>query len=445
MATPSVVYADEPETILYKSKSAGAKEENHVLMGTWLQVLQEDGSWYQVKPRSNRGKGGWVRKSHTRPTPVLKVFVVDVGQGDGAIVEGPNGVVLIDGGPSKKYHSFLRSRYWPIIKTGTKIHVDAVVVSHPDTDHFRGLTHVLNDPDFTFGTIYHNGIIRYDDDKPSGKPFDLGKLSADGQTLNETFDDLNDAATLIASGDLMSTFKDFWQAALDAHNANPSRLAGAKRITNRNNTLPGFSTGDPNKIRIEVLAPVPTSQSGTVRYMTFPDPHDYPSTTASSSHTRNGHSVVLKLIFGKHSFLFGGDLNIPAEKHLMNHYGSANPFRVTVAKACHHGSSDFTVDYLKKVKPYVNVFSSGDNKSFDHPMADAMGAAARWARGKLPLFFSTELGRAVSSSGTHYGLINLRSNGSKLVAAQMKEQHKNKADVWDSFTVPWKGAFPDAL
>ena len=40
----------------------------------------------------------------------------------------------------------------------------------------------------------------------------------------------------------------------------------------------------------------------------------------------------------------------------------------------------------------------------------------------------------------HFGLINARSNGTVLTMAQMKEQHK-KADVWDSFTVPWKGKF----
>ena len=25
--------------------------------------------------------------------------------------------------------------------------------------------------------------------------------------------------------------------------------------------------------------------------------------------------------------------------------------------------------------------------------------------------------------------------------AQMKEQHRNKADIWDSFTIPWRGKF----
>lgn len=438
----TIVYANKSETILRKSKSNSASAANHVLMGTWLRVLQDDGAWYEVEPRPNRGKGGWVRKADTRDTPALKVFVVDVGQGDGLIIEGPGKRVLIDGGPSKGYYNFLRHRYWPIIAGGDTVHFDAVVVSHPDMDHFKGLTYALRDPDFTFGTVYHNGIIRYNDEKPAGQPFDLGTLNSAGDSLIETFDDLDEAGGLVDGGELMATFKDFWTAAWNANV--DGRLDGARRITNRNSTLPGFGTSDPEKLRIEVLGPVPTSQSGTVRYRAFPDPHDYPSMTASSSHTRNGHSLVLKVIFGDHSFLLGGDLNIPAEKHLLAHYGSANPFRVTVAKSCHHGSSDFSVNYLKKVKPYVNVVSSGDNKSFDHPTADAIGAAARWTRGTIPLLFSTELGRANSSSGIHYGLINLRSNGKELVAAQMKEQHR-RADVWDSFTVPWKGKFPDSV
>lgn len=438
---PTIVYANKPETILRKGRTNSASATNHVLLGTWLNVLSEMGAWYEVEPRPNQGKKGWVLKSHTRTKPALKLFVVDVGQGDGAIVEGPNGRLLIDGGPSKGYYNFLRHRYWPLIQAGEKIHFDALVVSHPDMDHFRGLTYALNDPDFTFGTVFHNGIIRYDDDKPSGQPFDLGQLDASEQKLTETFDNLDDAGELLDGNELMATFRDFWLAAWNANV--DGRLDKAKRITNRNSTLPGFGTSDNEKLRVEVLGPVPSSQSGAVRYDTFPDPHDFPSTTASSSHTRNGHSIVLKLIFGKHSFLFGGDLNIPAEKHLIAHYKNANPFKVTVAKSCHHGSSDFSIDYLKKVKPYVNIVSSGDNKSFDHPTADAIGAAAHWTRGTNPLFFSTELGRAVSSSGTHYGLVNVRSNGNTLVAAQMKEQHK-KADVWDSFTVPWPGKFPDA-
>ncbi|WP_034798069.1 hypothetical protein, partial [Hyphomonas beringensis] len=76
---------------------------------------------------------------------------------------------------------------------------------------------------------------------------------------------------------------------------------------------------------------------------------------------------------------------------------------------------------------------------------DAVGALCRHTSGDFPLFFSTELARAVSGESTHYGLINARFNGEVLAMAQMKEQHTNKADVWDSFTVPWKGRFHDVL
>ena len=434
-------YAARPETVLREAPRASARAVNHVLMGTRLEEAETDGAWVRVNTLG-RGRSGWVHATDLRDRSILKVFFVDVGQGDGAIVESPTGSLLIDGGPSRGFHAFLRHRYRYLFRRGETVHFDALVVSHPDSDHFHGLTRVLRDRDFTFGTIFHNGIIRF---RSAAREFDLGhtRTSTNGPPiLRETFSTLTQARRLVDGGELMTQFRNFWRAALDAHAQ--GRLRGARRITQRDGELPGFSRDDEDELRIEVLGPVPTRQSGRVEYTTFPDPHDHPSQSPSSSHTRNGHSVVLKLVFGRHSFLFGGDLNIPAEHHLMSHYGDENPFRVDVAKACHHGSSDFSVSYLKQVRPRVNVVSSGDNKSFDHPTADAVGASARHARGDHPLLFSTELARAVSGQGEiHYGLINARSNGRQLVMAQMKEQRR-RADVWDSFTVPWRGRFPHA-
>lgn len=443
---PTFVYGNQPETIIRKSANDRAKKLNHVLMGSILEVIDTDDDWLKVDSLG-KGPGGWVHENDVRDTPILKTFFVDVGQGDGAIVESPEGIMLVDGGPNSNFFKFMKHRYRRLLRAGEQIEIKAMVVSHPDFDHFNGLTAILKDSRFKVGTIYHNGIIRYDDDNlPSGTDFDLGKLkrrTVDGEnrlTVTETFDSLSQAETLVNGGHLMSSFKKFWQAALDAKD--DGRLGSAKRITIRNEKLPGFSQDVDDKLFVEVLGPVTTKMSGSVEYVTFPDAHDIadPDPTPSSSHTRNGHSIVLKLRFGKHTILLGGDLNIPAQQHLMKHYGSDNPFRVDVAKACHHGSSDFHVDFLKKTMPQANVFSSGDNKSFDHPMADAVGAIAKHTRGSHPLLFSTELARAVSSTDTHYGLINLRSNGDVLVMAQMKEQ-KNKADIWDSFTVPWPGKF----
>jgi hypothetical protein len=323
-----------------------------------------------------------------------------------------------------------------------------MVVSHPDYDHFNGLTAILADPGFSVERIYHNGIIRYDDGNlPENTDFDLGRVrirelgGEPRQVLTETFSSLSQARRLIDEGCLAPSFRRFWQAALDAKQA--QRLGSARRLTARDAHVPGYSSDEADHLYVEVLGPVPTRPSGRYEFVTFPDAHDIAddNPSPSSSHTRNGHSIVLKLKFGPHTILLGGDLNIPAQQHLMAHYGSNNPFRVDVAKACHHGSSDFHVEFLKRTLPQANVFSSGDNKSFDHPMADAVGAIARHTRGSHPLLFSTELARAHSSRRMHYGLINLRSNGESLVMAQMKEQRRGRADIWDSFTVPWPGKF----
>jgi len=416
-------------------------------MGSILEVIGKDGDWLKVDALG-KGRSGWVHKDDVRDTPILKTFFVDVGQGDGAIVESPEGVMLVDGGPNANFYNFLKHRYGRLLKSGQPVEIRAMVVSHPDFDHFNGLTAILKDKRFKVGTIYHNGIIRYDEDNlPADTNFDLGKLKRRNidhksrQVVTETFSSLTQVEKLIDGGHLMASFRNFWVAALKAKDE--GRLGGARRITIRDKTLPGYSQDDDDKLFVRILGPVPTKTSGRVEFVAFPDAHDIADKDPrpSSSHTRNGHSIVLNLKYGRHTILLGGDLNIPAQQHLMKCYGNKNPFRVDVAKACHHGSSDFHVEFLKKTLPQANVFSSGDNKSFDHPMADAVGAIAKHTRGSHPLLFSTELARATSGNKTHFGLINLRSNGRILVMAQMKEQHKRKADIWDSFTVPWPGKF----
>ena len=441
------VFGNKPETLIRKSAKHSSRRVNHILLGSILEVKDQDGDWLEVDSLG-KGASGWVHKNDVRETPILKVFFVDVGQGDGAIVESPEGILLVDGGPNSNFFNFMKHRYRRLLMAGETVEIKAMVVSHPDYDHFNGLTAILKDKRFKVGTIYNNGIIRYDEDNlPSGTNFDLGKLKErklggkEHLVVTESFDSLTHAKGLVDGGHLMSSFRKFWEAALEAKK--DGRLGSAKRLTARDKKLPGYAQDQDDRLYVSVLGPVPTKLSGKFEYQAFPDAHDIArkDPTPSSSHTRNGHSIVLRLKFGKHTVLLGGDLNIPAQQHLMKFYGTDNPFRVDVAKACHHGSSDFHVKFLKQTLPQANVFSSGDNKSFDHPMADAVGAIARHTRGSHPLLFSTELARANSKDKIHFGLINLRSNGAVLLMAQMKEQRKKKADIWDSFTLPWPGKF----
>jgi competence protein ComEC len=76
----------------------------------------------------------------------LNVYFINVGQGDAIFVEFPNGTnALIDGGPNgASVAQFLKS------KGVTKI--DRVVLTHPHSDHYRGLKKIFTD--FTVKTFY---------------------------------------------------------------------------------------------------------------------------------------------------------------------------------------------------------------------------------------------------------------------------------------------------
>ncbi len=428
------VYAGLPETKLRK-KPKRKSVVTTVLLGAWLGVIaQRNDGWIKVRAF---GKEGWVHEAdETMPDMGLKVFFVDVGQGDGCLVETRQKRILVDGGPNQNFKNYLTKwKYKWLLAAGAKVRFDAVFVSHFDADHFAGLTSIVKDPRFEIGAVYHNGIARFHDQKKerlAKYDTDLGRTNAHGnpdtdrEVLKTSFSTIEDAKKLLQESPgkkgLMYTFKRFLEAAVDAKDK--GRLGKMKRLTVRDGHVPGFGANE--ALSLKILGPVPTSKNGPYRFKWFKD----------SSHTRNGHSLILRLTFGQRSALLGGDLNTYSENYLLDYYGQNNPFRVDAAKACHHGASEFTVDFMKAVKPYATVFSSGDNENYAHPRADALGCAGKYSRGARPMVFSTELARSMKSADDiHYGLINLRTDGEQMMLAQMLEK-KRKSDIWDSYALP---------
>jgi hypothetical protein len=110
--------------------------------------------------------------------------------------------------------------------------------------------------------------------------------------------------------------------------------------------------------------------------------------------------------------LFGGDLNLPAEKYLLKRYAgldrwptssadreamievARNFFRAEVMKVCHHGAADVTDEFLLAVNPAAFVISSGDREGHVHPRPDLLGRLGRAGRGASPVLLSTELQRS---------------------------------------------------
>ena len=414
-----------------------------------------------VPNAKGRFNTGFIELSRLSSTQQLKIFYLDVGQGDACLIEAEKAMIIIDGGPNSGLHRYLKKRLKALRRADTAVgitpreflFIDKVFVSHFDKDHYRGLTAVLKDPNFKIGRLYHNGLPRYG--ASSDKDLELGTIiNHDNGTrsISTDFTGISSARELLVSGEFQTkkgnnnNFWKFLDALINANDHPNPRLQSVKRLVARKTFDPSVITiGD--DLQFQVLGPLTTKQTGSIRLPVFSNPHKIASTnhspSPSESHTINGNSLVLRLTYKNTSFLFGGDLNQPAQRYLRARYDDQfNIFQSDVNKACHHGSSDFEVEYLRDVSPSATVFSSGDSGSYDHPLPDAIGAAAKYSAGKFPLVFSTELARDTSVGGkVKLGHINARSNGDTIVMAQKKESPRRSKKLWHTFGVPFAGPF----
>ena len=87
--------------------------------------------------------------------------------------------------------------------------------------------------------------------------------------------------------------------------------------------------------------------------------------TASANDT----CIVNKIIYGKNSFLFTGDITSVTEKKLVD---SGENILSDVLKVAHHGSKYSTSDlFLENVKPKIAVIEVGKN-SYGHPTPEVL-------------------------------------------------------------------------
>lgn len=73
----------------------------------------------------------------------LVIHQLYVGQGDSAIIRAPSGlIVLIDGGESPNYAKVIKSTLQKCYGAST---IDYIILTHPHSDHFGGLSSLIND------------------------------------------------------------------------------------------------------------------------------------------------------------------------------------------------------------------------------------------------------------------------------------------------------------
>ena len=485
-----------------------------LLFGDYIKATVEDGKYvtetldgevyYKVHCRNADGYLKWSDMQSERP---LEVNFIDVGQGDGCHIVTPDDKhFLVDAGKEENMYRFLKWRF-NLRSPKNKAPGFTVVITHGDDDHYYGFTKVFEKskpketpaeasveapavdgdaqseekketPQITIKKIYHNGMIEGTNENKYSEV--LGTVVQKGRKsyitdLCETAADYKDRIALLASGEL----KD--RKGLVIH--------GGKYTTMLEKSTAdkfGLRAGTPDKpvyiynrngTKMEIMGPVAEEIDGKPALPYF----------GSVGKTKNGHSVIIKLTIGHLRLLLGGDLNMESENYLLKHYsgkdvgalasalkGNLTPeertakeaelqeaidaarkyLEVDIAKSCHHGSDEFTSEFLRALNPLATVISSGDNEPYCHPRPDTLGTIGKYSRGHRPMIYSTELARSgkefleldkldLSAQKkkervvTVYGMINVRTDGNRVIFAQKLEQKATNGYTWDIHKLEW--------
>lgn len=367
--------------------------------------------------------------------------------------------------------------------------MDALVCTHPDYDHYGGflsLTPFIKNKTLEVGTVYHNGMGRYSGvpmtKYENGQGFgQLGPVQ--GGDLPDAFltaliDDFADVrkyqkASGARAWKLTGDYGDWLSALAELEGQGVGSL---QRLNHAMGDLPGTAG---LSYSIKILGPIleKWNSKPALRYLDTASQN----AMASPSLTRNGQSIVLRIDYQNIRLLLTGDLNFRSHALLLK-YVAPEEFSCHVAKACHHGSEDVSSTFLQAMSPWATMFSSGDNEAYAHPRAKALGLAGAFgkvrSRGKnsylglvedkhvTPLIYSTELSRSAQLFPLHaifdktgarivgeceiqargrtkldgprapmskwllanemvYGLINVRTDGSKVVMGVLKEDESS--------------------
>jgi len=412
--------------------SSSRKLGGYFIWGDRLKLVSGDPAQDPVVKVSGRGRDVWIRSAHLGGSPLLELYVIDVGQGDGLLIVSPEGHhIMVDGGNRrfnqnggknaadfvdwKFYKDYLR--YFERGDANkTIVKLDAMIASHNDLDHFGGLLDLLdftdekNDAELDCTSVqvdafYHAGLswwfggLTSDGKKKRslGRPYKgfYTKLLGDRTSAEKAVQNLEnpDFGTLSGSwGDCIAAAVASFQA------SDPTQKTTIERLcTQTHDWLPGFADTDTDsRIAIRVLGPLSETVGTKQGLKKLPD---------GDSINTNGHSVVLRIEFGHRKLLLTGDLNSSAQTYIMDRYGDefATEWQCDVAKGCHHGSRDVSYKFLAGLQPVATVISSGDAETYDHPQPTIVAASALTGRKlwnsngtrlKMPLVYMTEISRS---------------------------------------------------
>ena len=384
-----------------------------LLWGDLVQVIKRGAKTCTVRAR---GSQGILKTAHLTSEALLEVYFVDVGQGDGVLVRTPDGRhMLIDGGlertkqlTGKNAADFVDWKFFADYGD-FRIRLDSLMASHSDNDHYGGLHDLvrpgaraereLDCDGVDIKVLHHPGLSRWSVIKGANPPHRQGLGPREDGAFTRLLDDRADAEACVADGareKLSGPWGRFVRDVLaNSSRTKVERILVDAEVLSKGRPLPRLWKAEA-RCDVVVLGPVATKIGGKQALVDF----------KKKSFNTNGHSICLRLDYGKARILLTGDLNKKSMDWLAESYGDRmGAWECDVAKACHHGSHDISYRFLEKMCPAATVISSGDAEGHAHPRPEIVGASAttgyrsvdrKTDRLRTPLVYMTEIERSVS-------------------------------------------------
>ena len=261
----------------------------------------------------------------------LKVYFIDIGQGDCIFIELPDGRnMLIDAGKGK----YADKRSYAVVdkylggENGNKVTIDYCVATHPDSDHIDILPYIYEQYDIKNS---YRPYVYSENKSASALSYNKGvKIGNSTKIYYEYLTSVNNE----------QTYWEFFKDDSDFSN----RLKDAD--------------GEYYEYTVKFVMPY-TQEFNDYQYFTKP----------------NDFSAVIMLEYADRKILFTGDIEYEtgkkgAEQSFIREF-SSNPEMVDcdVLKVAHHGSDSSTSpEFLSLVKPEYSVISCGLSNTYHHPL-----------------------------------------------------------------------------
>lgn len=254
----------------------------------------------------------WAGPARAQGDSVMYAHYINVGQAAAVLLEFPCGAVLIDAGAQDdNYQKNLIDYLGKFFQRRKDLNntLALVMVTHPHIDHNRALKEIAQ--------TFH--VARYIDDG----------LRAGSGSANQKF--MQDSAESLHTEYRNYSFEEITSG------------GNKKGMVDSIIDPVHCGTGDPHIILYNG------------RFEKQPD--DW---SASDFNNANNQSLVIKVLFGKASFLFTGDLETAGLRTMVDEYGPSHALDVDVLMVGHHGAANATTDdYLEATTPQFAVISCG--------------------------------------------------------------------------------------